>query len=180
MTKLRSMKKLIATSSEQDRNKYEAKIELFKMILERNELCRLRFNALHRYLRIFKIKKKCHDRMLTDLYALRNTIKIGEIRSFRLIDEAINKRKANIRAEEYASEKSKERLLDYSIASNNVYEFTKATRRKRMQLQKLFNTLQHKDCNNVIKHIRVDYKHYNIEDMRNIIADYEVERILLG
>lgn len=159
---------------------YEAKIELFKMILERNELCRLRTNALMRCNYTFKIEKRSHDRMLKHLYALRNTIKIGETQSFNAVDEAINKRRADIRAEEYASEESKLRLLELSKATNDVYNFTRTTGKRRKQLQKLLQTKQHKNCNNKIESIAVLGKRYSINDMKKIVNDYEAERIILG
>ena len=133
---------------------HNSKIELFKMILKRNELCRLANNARMKYDYWVDWAKRSKDSQLKELCYLRNSTVCLE--SLKLIDDAIVLRKKNINFMDRSPEFIKNKLLKYAAANAKVYAFTKRTHKRRMELQKIFNTLQNKDCGNIIRYIRVN------------------------
>ena len=154
------------------------RIELFKMITTRNELCRVNWNTLQKYNYWANWTKRSNDRQLKELNYSRSCAINDE--SIKSIDEAIAKRKENIGFIDRSPNFMKELLLEYTNANDAVYKFTKETRKRRMELQRLFQTKQKKNCINMIEYIRIDGEFYTADQMKAEIVNHDIEQILLG
>ena len=110
------------------------KIELFKMLIRRNELNKERWNSYQRY-----------------SYALR-------------------KKKKNV------LRRKEERLA----AQQSLYTFTAKTYGRRQEFKRELFTRQVRDGVGNITHIFLGQERYNMDEMKNLIQEHEIEQILLG
>ncbi len=155
---------------------YEETIELFKMILERSQLCRVAFNAMQRYRYSSRSEYSTKDSILRDLYFMKLNTEPGEVD----LDLAIKKRRDRLGVKTFDFSATRERLIFLCNAKEAVSEFTDKTHKRRIELMVLLKTRQYKYCDNVIRHVKLGDKIYTAKEMKKIVECYDVDKILMG
>jgi hypothetical protein len=133
-------------------------LDLFRLIKDRNVLARDRFNKRQRLQYLNKLLDK----------KLKNTIKgkhaLTPVKTLR--------------------EQVELARIDYTLARQELANFTKETRGLRSELQKKFKTKQRKTASNTVGGISIEFLgsnfYFSSSDMSKIILETEINDILLG